>query len=430
MEEQSKVKLFSAVLIICALLIEVRPLTCNQCSGLSGSCTFTAMTCRTGITTCSTTSTTTTSEVETRKQVTNACGPCSDPISFNFGSLVISQSSSCCASDHCNQQIDTEPVNNTLTGLKCRRCFGRSFNSCRDSEQTVNCVGAENRCVNASGVEAVLTSGERFFAKGCVSEQICQSPNSMEEQSILFDGQPACCTGNLCNGDPQGGTSTAEPASTLKCVTDSDSCDNPTGNCTQQEVCDPAQNLNCRTISATLTLGGVLQKSLINGCGNCTGNLSFNSRSWSVDMMEQCCQSDFCNNQIIAEKANTTLNGLECYVCPTPTAGTCEDSSEMVKCAGLQTRCFNSSVMYLRQNYSIKGCASESLCENPDAVRILQLQPQRDFYCCNRSGCNHRSPNITAQIMADANNGVANNDNPSVRPLLALTLIILMPCLF
>ncbi|XP_078092371.1 urokinase plasminogen activator surface receptor-like isoform X5 [Mustelus asterias] len=377
MEEQSKVKLFSAVLIICALLIEVRPLTCNQCSGLSGSCTFTAMTCRTGITTCSTTSTTTTSEVETRKQVTNACGPCSDPISFNFGSLVISQSSSCCASDHCNQQIDTEPVNNTLTGLKCRRCFGRSFNSCRDSEQTVNCVGAENRCVNASGVEAVLTSGERFFAKGCVSEQICQSPNSMEEQSILFDGQPACCTGNLCNGDPQGGTSTAEPASTLKCF----SCDNPTGNCTQQEVCDPAQNLNCRTISATLTL----------------------------------------------DVANTTLNGLECYACASPFASTCEDPKTMVKCVGMQTRCLHASVTYKKvQNTTIKGCIAENICRDPNIFQVYDIDPNLGFYCCGESGCNRRQTPLEHSTTTLATPTNSNPALPQHGALLVLPLVTLI----
>ncbi|XP_078093164.1 uncharacterized protein LOC144508730 [Mustelus asterias] len=193
------------------ILQGVRPLICNQCTGLSGSCSFTPVTCRSGTTTCRTTSTTTISEERTTKQITNACGPCSAPISFNFGRLVISKSSSCCASDRCNQQIDTEPVNNTLTGLKCQGCFGRSFNSCRDSEKAVNCVGAENRCVNTSGIEAVLSFGERFFAKGCVSEQVCQLPDSMEGESIRFDGQPACCTGNFCNGDLQGGTSTAEP---------------------------------------------------------------------------------------------------------------------------------------------------------------------------------------------------------------------------
>ncbi|XP_078092369.1 urokinase plasminogen activator surface receptor-like isoform X3 [Mustelus asterias] len=423
MEEQSKVKLFSAVLIICALLIEVRPLTCNQCSGLSGSCTFTAMTCRTGITTCSTTSTTTTSEVETRKQVTNACGPCSDPISFNFGSLVISQSSSCCASDHCNQQIDTEPVNNTLTGLKCRRCFGRSFNSCRDSEQTVNCVGAENRCVNASGVEAVLTSGERFFAKGCVSEQICQSPNSMEEQSILFDGQPACCTGNLCNGDPQGGTSTAEPASTLKCF----SCDNPTGNCTQQEVCDPAQNLNCRTISATLTLAGTSTKYYIYGCGNCTGNLSFHGGTLAATMADSCCQSDLCNNQTIPDVANTTLNGLECYACASPFASTCEDPKTMVKCVGMQTRCLHASVTYKKvQNTTIKGCIAENICRDPNIFQVYDIDPNLGFYCCGESGCNRRQTPLEHSTTTLATPTNSNPALPQHGALLVLPLVTLI----
>ncbi|GCB76414.1 hypothetical protein scyTo_0015482 [Scyliorhinus torazame] len=188
-------KLFSGIFIICALVTEARSFNCNQCSGISGTCTFTPTTCASGTTSCSTSSTTQIYGGMTKKQISNSCGPCSDPVSFNCGSVVVSQSSSCCDTDLCNTQVDTAPRNNTVNGLQCRGCFNSSSDYCSASEQTVDCVGAENRCMNVSGIEALT--------------------------------------------------------SPLKCF----SCERPTEKCTQQEVCDPALNLNCRTILATLTVG-------------------------------------------------------------------------------------------------------------------------------------------------------------------------------
>ncbi|XP_072325086.1 urokinase plasminogen activator surface receptor-like [Scyliorhinus torazame] len=439
-------KLFSGIFIICALVTEARSFNCNQCSGISGTCTFTPTTCASGTTSCSTSSTTQIYGGMTKKQISNSCGPCSDPVSFNCGSVVVSQSSSCCDTDRCNTRIDTAPRNNTVNGLQCRGCFNSSSDYCSASEQTVDCVGAENRCMNVSGIEALISGENRFFAKGCVSEQICQAVDSMIEFRILFNDLPTCCMGDFCNGDPERRTSTPEPgitmsspvtsesssrrttsskASPLKCF----SCERPTEKCTQQEVCDPALNLNCRTILATLTVAGTSQESVIYGCGNCTGNLSFNGGRLSAAVTERCCQSDLCNNQTITEEANATLNGLECNTCATLSGGMCQDAKEMVKCVGKQTRCLHSSVMYLSRNYTIKGCVSESFCKNANTITIPNIQLNQDIDCCNRSGCNG-SPGSTAQTAIFTNNVTVYNDSPAVRSLIALPLITLIPCMF
>ncbi|XP_038670748.1 flocculation protein FLO11-like isoform X2 [Scyliorhinus canicula] len=586
-------KLFSGIFIICALVTEARSFTCNQCSGMSGTCTFTTSTCMLGTTNCATTSNTQIYGGLTTKRISNSCGPCSDPISFNCGSVVISQSSNCCDTDRCNTQRDTAPRNNTVNGLQCRGCFNSSSDSCSASEQTVDCVGAENRCMNVSGFEALVSGGNGCFAKGCVSEQICQAVDSMIEFSIRFNELPMCCTGDFCNGDLERGTSTPEPgimmsspvtsesssrrtasskgimmrgpvtsesssrrtasskgimmsspvtsesssrrtasskgimmsspvtsesssrrkasskgimmsspvtsesssrrtasskgimmsspvtsesssrrkasskgimmsspvtsesssrrtasskgimmsspvtsesssrrtasskASTLKCF----SCENVISKCTQQEVCDPALNLNCRTILARWTLDSISQESFIYRCGNCTGNLSFNGGRLSAAVSERCCQSDLCNNQTITEEANATLNGLECNTCATPLVGMCQDAKEMVKCAGKQTRCLHSSIMYLSRNYTIKGCASESICKNANTITIQNIQLSQEIYCCNRSGCNG-SPGSTAQTATLANNVTVHNDSPAVHSLIALPLITLILCMF
>ncbi|XP_041032697.1 urokinase plasminogen activator surface receptor-like isoform X2 [Carcharodon carcharias] len=193
------------------LLQGVRPLTCNQCVASSGSCMLREIKCPSGTTTCSTTSTTEIYSGVTNKRIRNSCGQCSDPIAFNTGVVVFSQSSSCCHSDLCNNQIFAEPANSTQNGLKCQGCFNISSHSCRDSEQTVKCVGAETRCITASGQEALSLSLNNFIAKGCVSKQVCRSLDILRPFRIQFTQLPTCCTGNLCNGDPGSGTSTLEP---------------------------------------------------------------------------------------------------------------------------------------------------------------------------------------------------------------------------
>ncbi|GCB79738.1 hypothetical protein scyTo_0017948 [Scyliorhinus torazame] len=200
------------------MLHEVQPLNCNQCSGMSGTCIFESSTCKLGTTVCRTTSSTQIDGGMTKKQISNSCGPCSDPVSFNCGSVVVSQSSNCCDTDLCNTQVDTAPLNDTANGLQCRGCFSNSSDSCRDSEQTVKCVGAENRCMNVSGITDRLP-GFTFFGKGCVSAQICQAVDSMIEFRMRFNELPTCCKGDFCNGDPEIGTSTPEPVITKSPVT-------------------------------------------------------------------------------------------------------------------------------------------------------------------------------------------------------------------
>ncbi|XP_038669438.1 urokinase plasminogen activator surface receptor-like isoform X3 [Scyliorhinus canicula] len=453
--------IFYSGFVLCSVLHEVQPLTCNQCSGMSGTCTFKSSTCKSGTTVCKTTSNTKINGGMTTKRISNSCGPCSDPVSFNCGSVVISQSSNCCDTDRCNIQIDTAPLNDTANGLQCRGCFSNSSDSCRVSEQMVKCVGAQNHCMNVSGIT------DLSITKSTVTPEISsKGPADSKGNVGCIVGSVVGVIGGflitvgvcyLCHKNKR--------ASTLKCF----NCESPTGKCTQQEVCDPALNLNCRTILARLTVGFFSQVSVINRCGNCTENLSFNGGTLSAAVTEQCCQSDLCNNSI-TEEANTTLNGIECYRCPELFSSTCQELKEMVQCVGMQTKCLHSSVTYQTQNLIIKGCASESLCENPNALAVHNIQLKQDFYCCKERGCNRGSlvswdqttapvntvtvnnSNSTAQTfpvisantatvtninstaqtfpMISTNTATVNNSSPAVHSLLALPLIILIPCLF
>ncbi|GCC41181.1 hypothetical protein chiPu_0025140, partial [Chiloscyllium punctatum] len=113
-------------------------------------------------------------------------------------------------------------------------------------------------------------------------------------------------------------------------------------------------------------------------------------------------------------ETNTTLNSLECYTCPL--FGTCEQPTETVKCAGTQTWCLHSYLTFNSLAFTIKGCASETMCQNPDLLKDYGVQTQQEFYCCRESGCNRGiSENSSAQTTAPSNILTANFYSSTVR---------------
>ncbi|XP_048379668.2 phospholipase A2 inhibitor and Ly6/PLAUR domain-containing protein-like isoform X1 [Stegostoma tigrinum] len=207
--------MLSPTVLLCSLLAEVWPLTCHQCSSISGGCDQQQVTCLSGINTCLTKSISIILAGKPNQVIRNSCGSCSDPVSLNTGSVILSESSRCCDFNLCNDQTVVEARNSTPNGLECRGCFNNSRESCSLSEQTVQCAGSETRCVNVSGIEALASAGGQFFARGCASETVCQSAGRLSEFRIQFDGSPKCCSVDLCNGDVGGGASTRKPAVTL-----------------------------------------------------------------------------------------------------------------------------------------------------------------------------------------------------------------------
>ncbi|GCC17661.1 hypothetical protein chiPu_0020625, partial [Chiloscyllium punctatum] len=206
---QRCLKTLYLTVLLCSLLSEVRPLTCYQCSATSGECKLKPVVCRSGTSACRTTSIITILDGQSTQVIKNSCGSCADPLSINTGAVILSEKSICCDSDHCNDRIVVEARNDTRNGLECRGCFGSSAESCRQSERTVQCVGAETHCGNVSGLEAVVSSGKLFFAKGCVSERFCQTSGLLSEFRVQFDTSPSCCGTDLCNSES--GSSTPKP---------------------------------------------------------------------------------------------------------------------------------------------------------------------------------------------------------------------------
>ncbi|XP_038669130.1 uncharacterized threonine-rich GPI-anchored glycoprotein PJ4664.02-like isoform X2 [Scyliorhinus canicula] len=149
-------KLFFNIVNGCLCIAVVRSLTCLQCSGSSGTCNFNDETCTAGTTSCQTVSSASIIEGITTRRISQQCSTASNDFSLNSGVVSISQSNSFCESDRCNNQIVSEPANTTVNGLQCFGCYNSSSESCINSLRKVNCVGAENRCFNATGIQEAL----------------------------------------------------------------------------------------------------------------------------------------------------------------------------------------------------------------------------------------------------------------------------------
>uniref|UniRef100_UPI00398E67F8 urokinase plasminogen activator surface receptor-like n=1 Tax=Pristiophorus japonicus TaxID=55135 RepID=UPI00398E67F8 len=379
-----KEETFFAIFTFCMMLAEVRPLTCYQCTAPSGHCDPQEVICLSAITTCRTISTTQVTERVSSSRIINSCGSCSDPLSFSTGVVSISQASTCCDSDLCNKQTVAEPPNTTQNGMECRGCFSSSSTSCSDNEQTVKCVGPETRCMNVSGKQAVLPKTGSFFARGCASEQICQSTSALREFLILADENPKCCTENLCNTD----VARPKPVRPLTCY----QCTAPSGHCDPQQVTCPSTITTCRTISTTQVTEGVSSSRIINSCGSCSDPLSFSTGVVSISQASTCCDSDLCNKQTVAEPPNTTQNGMECRGCFNSSSTSCSDNEQTVKCVGPETRCMNVSgkqaVLPKTGSFFARGCASEQICQSTSALREFNIQANEIPNCCTGNLCN------------------------------------------
>ncbi|XP_043541396.1 urokinase plasminogen activator surface receptor-like isoform X2 [Chiloscyllium plagiosum] len=157
-------KVFFSIVLVCAGITAGRSLQCFTCSASSGSCSLRENTCLSGITNCQTVS----------------------------------------------SHTIIEPANTTLNGLQCFGCFSPSMASCLANRQTVKCVGLENRCVNGTGQQRLLSDiGPDVVFKGCASANQCGGRMDLQTLGLLLSDL-SCCEGSLCNGDT-GITTTVDP---------------------------------------------------------------------------------------------------------------------------------------------------------------------------------------------------------------------------
>ncbi|XP_067874889.1 urokinase plasminogen activator surface receptor-like isoform X2 [Heterodontus francisci] len=408
--------LLGAVLLI-ALVTEASALKCFSCVSPTGNCTQQEVVCNPALNlNCRTVFITQTNGARNSSLFVKDCGNCSEPSSFNVGSFAQFLGFNCCRSDLCNDLRHQVNEDTTLNGLECFGCNNDSAATCSSSTSVLKCVGIQNRCIHVSVPQ--FDTGKYIVRKGCASESNCRSPQ-VNNFGVQTSSDFHCCKESLCNNE------TTLPG--LQCH----SCSGTPGSC--QPLTIQCTSSSCKSFYLKEVNAGHSNELVIRGCGNCTGRLSFRSGTFSVNLADSCCQSDLCNNQTIAE-ANTTFSGLECYGCVAVQNNACENPKDTVKCVGEQTWCLHSSTTNnLKQNGTIKGCASKSFCQNPDILNLYGLQPKQDFYCCKGNGCNlrNRSSEVsTAQTTTSTDTMTTRNNSPAIRALRALLLIAMMSCLF
>ncbi|XP_059197608.1 phospholipase A2 inhibitor and Ly6/PLAUR domain-containing protein-like [Centropristis striata] len=125
------------------------------------------------------------------------CRVPSHTFSLSFGREKAAAAVRCCNTDGCNSQTVSYP-DMTENSLQCFTCSGTVCN------QTVQCVGAEDRCFHESFRD------NTFVNRGCMSANMCDVRNQKAIKGVLLgvaiDLIPKlditaieCCASSFCN---------------------------------------------------------------------------------------------------------------------------------------------------------------------------------------------------------------------------------------
>ncbi|XP_038643174.1 uncharacterized protein LOC119958673 isoform X2 [Scyliorhinus canicula] len=93
----------------------------------------------------------------------------------------------------------TDSANRTENGLECFGCYANTSDSCTNHQAHVKCVGQEDRCFYGSGHQSLASIGPTFFARGCVTQNVCDGSTDLNDFLINLSAQTMCCEGILCN---------------------------------------------------------------------------------------------------------------------------------------------------------------------------------------------------------------------------------------
>ncbi|XP_041032751.1 uncharacterized protein YMR317W-like isoform X2 [Carcharodon carcharias] len=169
------------------------------------------------------------------------------------------------------------------------------------------------------------------------------------------------------------------------------SCSANSGFCSLSESTCKSGTTSCQTISSTSIVEGQTNSRIKQQCRSSLEDFSFNSGVVFISRRSSFCQNDHCNDQIVAEPANTTLNGLECFGCYSNSSESCSSNSQQrVKCMGAESRCMEGAGLQLLLpiglNFITEGCVSENICRMLNlaefSIRLNTLE------CCEGNLCN------------------------------------------
>ncbi|XP_067452260.1 phospholipase A2 inhibitor and Ly6/PLAUR domain-containing protein-like isoform X3 [Thunnus thynnus] len=115
--------------------------------------------------------------------------------SFNVGFASKAASVHVCNTDRCNSEIIPYPRVQKKNNLQCFTCDNRYSAVC---DETVQCVGEQDRCVSGTGKDPYGTA----HTFGCASANLCEVAPRLEllpDWLFKFLSEPKCCGSSFCN---------------------------------------------------------------------------------------------------------------------------------------------------------------------------------------------------------------------------------------
>ncbi|XP_074524868.1 phospholipase A2 inhibitor gamma subunit B-like [Halichoeres trimaculatus] len=124
-------------------------------------------------------------------------------LSLSFNDVKIAASLQCCSTDGCNNKDIPFPQEQKPNGLQCVTCYPLVV----PCNQTLDCVGIEDRCLTVNMTEGA----ETHLVHGCASASLCEGDTELKFRALTYQSiydhrlqfsAPKCCGTSLCNSDP------------------------------------------------------------------------------------------------------------------------------------------------------------------------------------------------------------------------------------
>ncbi|XP_017295165.1 ly6/PLAUR domain-containing protein 8-like [Kryptolebias marmoratus] len=160
---------------------------------------------------------------------------------------------------------------------------------------------------------------------------------------------------------------------------DSGNCINTTTNCSNETY-------QCGETRLATYLGGFKHSDVkTTGCISAQEcfDASINVGIGKVVYKSQCCNGELCNTRHVPD-FNISLNGKKCFSCYEG------DCSRKLSCKGDEDHCITTTLNQGEQRLTMKGCASNSTCQD-NIPALLKQYVEFNISCCQGDFCNDAS---------------------------------------
>ncbi|XP_075763471.1 phospholipase A2 inhibitor PIP-like [Pelodiscus sinensis] len=166
-----------AACLLAALLATGAGLRCEVCSGPEEDCSGDQKNCPAGKDSCAAAQIETTRGREKNQTSHKGCMSSREcnagPTFMTFGKGKTKRAIiACCQVDGCSPDVAKVPsLDTTPNGRRCRGCYSLPPEQCH--EETIDCVGAETKCIEVSGTTKAGGTARKAIMKGCVTPAAC-----------------------------------------------------------------------------------------------------------------------------------------------------------------------------------------------------------------------------------------------------------------